>query len=235
MLSIILITEWVNNNIKVFDLSIPMILFRISLFSLFGGIWIGYFKILFNYIDKQSFVLFNIFKNYHLLPKIVVLKLISYLTILPLAVFVIYKFPYDINTYGSNIQLFIMDLGDSFATTYTDEISWGIYSSYIGFLDFIIFVILSAFPIWYSVRFWCAELLVIDRELSIKDSLITSYALTHNLIQLIILGCIFIFVNLLFGMLGYLFFIVGLTLSYICIFVYYRYLKTSILNHTVNK
>ena len=235
MLSIILISEWINNNINIFDLSVPMILLRISLFGLFLGVWIGYFKILLNYIDKQNFALFNIFKNYHLLPKIFILKLISYLTILPLALFVVYKFPYDINVYGLNIQLFITDLGNSFAATYTDEISREIYSSYLGFFDLIIFMFLSALPIWYSLRFWCAELLIIDRGLNIKDSLITSYALTHNLIQLIILGCILIFINLLFIILGFLFFIIGLTLSYIFIFLYYRYLKTSILNHTVNK
>jgi len=235
MLSIILVNEWINNNMNIFDLSIQMILLRISLFGLFLGIWIGYFKILLNYIDKQNFALFNIFKNYHLLPEILILKLISYLTILPLGLFIIYKFPYDISAYGSNIQLFLTDLGDSFAITYTDEISWGIYSSYLGFFDLIIFMLLSAFPIWYSLRFWCAELLIIDRGLNIKDSLITSYALTYNLIQLIILGCILIFINLLCAILGFLFFIVGLTLSYICIFLYYRHLKTSILNHTVNK
>jgi hypothetical protein len=107
MLSIVLISEWINNNINIFALSIPIILLRISLFCLFLGVWIGYFKILLNYIDKQNFVLFNVFKNYHLLPKIFLLKLLSYLTILPLALFIVYKFPYDINAYGSNIQLFI--------------------------------------------------------------------------------------------------------------------------------
>jgi hypothetical protein len=99
MLSIVLISEWINNNINIFALSIPIILLRISLFCLFLGVWIGYFKILLNYIDKQNFVLFNVFKNYHLLPKIFLLKLLSYLTILPLALFIVYKFPYDINNW----------------------------------------------------------------------------------------------------------------------------------------
>ena len=121
MLSIILFSEWINNNINIFDLSVPMILLRISLFGLFLGLWIGYFKILLNYIDKQNFSLLNVFKNYHLLPKIFILKLISYLTILPLVLFVVYKFPYDINIYGSNIQLFITDLSDSFATLFVIE------------------------------------------------------------------------------------------------------------------
>ena len=235
LLSIILFSEWLNNNINIFGFSMPMLLLRTSLFGLFLGIWIGFFKILFNYIDRQSFHLFNIVKNYHLLPQILLLKLISYMMMLPLALFIMYKFPYDINTYGSNIQLFITDLGESFIKTYTDEISWGIYSSFIGIWDMIILVILSALPVWYSVRFWCAELLIIDRGLSIKDSLLTSYSLTHNVMQLIILGFILIFINLLFIILGYLFFIVGLTLSYICIFLYYRNLNASILNHDLNK
>ena len=219
MFSIILVSEWINNNINIFDFSIPMILLRVSLFGLFLGVWIGYFKILFNYIDKRIFILSNIIKNYYLLPKIFILKLISYAMLLPLALFIIYKFPYDIQTYGSNIELFLTDLSDSFAVTYIDEISWEIYSSYIGIWDMVIFMILSALPIWYSLRFWCAELFVIDMGLNIKDSLLKSYFLTHNVMQLIILGCILIFVNLLFIILGYLFFIIGLTLSYICIFL----------------
>jgi len=235
ILSIILISEWINSNINIFDFSMPMILLRISLFGLFLGLWVGYFKILFNYIDKQAFLLFNIVRNYHLLPQIFFLKLISYITLLPLAVFIMYKFPYDIQTYGSNIQLFLSDLGNALATTYTDEISWGIYSSYVGYWDMILFMVLSALPVWYTLRFWCAELLIIDRGTSIKESLIISYSLTHNVIQLIILGSILLVVNLLFMLLGYIFFIVGLTLTYICIFLYYRYLRTSILNPVLNK
>ena len=111
MFSIILVSEWINNNINIFDFSIPMILLRVSIFGLFLGVWIGYFKILFNYIDKRIFILSNIIKNYYLLPKIFILKLISYAMLLPLALFIIYKFPYDIQTYGSNIELFLTDFG----------------------------------------------------------------------------------------------------------------------------
>jgi len=235
MLTIILFNEWINNNINIFDFSIPMILLRLSLFGLFLGLWIGYFKILFKYIDKQEFQLSNIIKTYYLLPKIFILKVISYLTMLPLTFYIIYKFPYDISEYGTNVELFIIDLGNSFATTYTDEISWGIYSSYIGVGDILIMMCLAAIPVWYSLRFWCAELLIIDREISVKESLITSYSLTNNVAELIVLGIIIIFVNVLFIFLGYLFFIIGLTLSYISIFLYYRYLKGFILNHSQDK
>ena len=177
----------------------------------------------------------TVIKKYYLLPQILILKLISYLTILPLIIFGLSKFPYDIKQYGTNIQLFLMDLSNSFATTYTDEISWNLYAAYISFWDILIIIFLTIIPIWYSVRFWCAELLVIDREINVKDALITSYHLTSKVRELIVLGFILISINICFIILGYLFFIIGLTLSYIAIFIYYRYLKSSILNHNLNK
>ena len=134
-----------------------------------------------------------------------------------------------------DIQHFLIDLSNSFAITYADEISWSLYASYIGFWDIFIIICLTILPIWYSIRFWCAELLVIDREINIKDALITSYNLTSKIRELIILGFILISINICFIILGYLFFIIGLTLSYIAIFIYYRYLKSSILNHDLNK
>ncbi len=235
MLSIILINQWIETNINIFDWSIPMIILRLALFALFLGLWIGYFKILFNYIDLQKFSLSSVMKKYDLLPQILLLKMISYLSMLPLVIFVLYKFPYDIDEYGTNIQKFLMDTTNALSSTYTDEISWEIYSSYLSNWDILFILILTILPIWYSLRFWCAELLVIDREMDIKTSLITSYTLTSKIMELLILGFILTFLNLCFIIMGYLFFIIGLTLSYIILFLYYRHLKTSILNHNPNK
>ena len=235
MLSIILIYQWIETNINIFDFSLPMIILRLALFGLFLGLWIGYFKILFNYIDLQKFFLSNVMKKYYLLPQILLLKLISYLTMAPLSIFILYKFPYDIDKYGTNIQQFLMDLTNALSSTYTDEISWKIYSSYLNNWDIFIIAMLTVLPIWYSIRFWCAELLIIDREINIKNSLITSYALTSKMMELLILGFVLTFLNLCFIILGYLFFIIGLTLSYIIMFLYYRYLKSSMLNHNLNK
>ena len=230
MLFIVLVSEWINNNIDIFNFSLPMIVLRLSLFSLFLGLWTGYFKIIFNYIDYKLFYLSNIFKNYHLLPKILFLKTLSYLTMTPLILFIIYKFPYEINKYGTNIQLFLTDVGNKLIITYSDQISWALYSSYISFQEVCFLIVLCLFPIWYSIRFWCAELLIIDREMSIKNSLLTSYSLTKNIGQLILLGFILICINLFFAILGYIFFIIGLTISYILILLYYRFLNSSILN-----
>ena len=230
MLLIVLTSEWINNNINVFNFSLPMIMLRLSLFSLFLGIWTGYFKIIFNYIDYKLFSLSNIFNNFHLLPKILFLKTLSYLTMAPLILFIIYKFPYDIDKYGTNIQLFLTDIGNKLIITYSDKISWTLYSSYISFQEICFLILLCFFPIWYSMRFWCAELLIIDQDISIKNSLLMSYSLTRNILQLIFLGCILIFINLFCVFLGYIFFMVGLTISYILILLYYRFLKSIILN-----
>ena len=235
MLSIILIYQWIETNINIFDFSLPMIILRLALFGLFLGLWIGYFKILFNYIDLQKFFLSNVMKKYYLLPQILLLKLISYLTMAPLSIFILYKFPYDIDKYGTNIQQFLMDLTNALSSTYTDEISWKIYSSYLNNWDILIIAMLTILPIWYSIRFWCAELLIIDREMNIKNSLITSYTLTSKIMELLILGFMLMFLNLCFIILGYIFFIIGLTLSYIIMFLYYRHLKSSMLNHNLNK
>tara|TARA_B100001559_G_C16428714_1_gene588780 strand:- start:118 stop:945 length:828 start_codon:yes stop_codon:yes gene_type:complete len=235
MLSILLIYQWIETNINIFDFSLPMIMLRLALFGLFLGLWIGYFKILFNYIDLQKFFLSNVIKKYYLLPQILLLKLISYLTIVPLSMFILYKFPYDIDEYGTNIQQFLMDITNALSSTYTDEISWKIYSSYLNNWDILIIAMLTILPIWYSIRFWCAELLIIDREMNIKNSLITSYTLTSKIMELLILGFLLTFLNLCFIILGYIFFIIGLTLSYIIMFLYYRHLKSSMLNHNLNK
>ena len=39
MLFIVLVSEWINNNIDIFNFSLPMIVLRLSLFSLFLGLW----------------------------------------------------------------------------------------------------------------------------------------------------------------------------------------------------
>jgi len=236
-LSIILFSEWINNNINIFVFSIPMLLLRISLFSLFLGIRIGYCKILFQYIDGKQFSLLKVINYFYLLPQILILRILSYLTILPLIIFIIYKFQfhYNLTNYGSDINAFLIDLSHQITTIYLDDISWQMISSYLGAIDIIILSIFLILPIWYSIRFWCAELLIIDKEMNIQQSLIMSYSLTTNFIQFIIIGFIILLVNLIFALLGYLFLTVGLTISYICLFLYYRYLQSTMVNQPLNK
>ena len=91
-------------------------------------------------------------------------------------------------------------------------------------IDIIIIFLLALIPCWYAVRFWCAELLIIDKEYSIKDSLITSYSITSNISEFILLSGLLMLLNIFFMLLGYLFFMVSLTLSYLILFQYFRYL-----------
>ena len=158
----------------------------------------------------------------HLLPKIIILKFISYLTIIPLMFFIFNKFPYDIQEYGSNVELFFSDLISELSMAYSDEISWQLYSAYIGYIDIIIIILLSLIPIWYSLRFWCVEIIVIDQNISIKESLIQSYTLTQHPIRFISLMLLLLGLNIICIVFGYLLFIISLTLSYIIIFLYYK-------------
>ena len=44
-------------------------------------------------------------------------------------------------------------------------------------------------PIFFTLRFWCLEIILIDNECSIKEGLIISYALTKaSIYQFILLG-----------------------------------------------
>ena len=237
MLSIILFSEWINNNMNIFELSMPMLLLRISLFSLFLGIWIGYFKMLFNYIDGKQFAILKIIKYFYLLPRILLIRMLSYATILPLILFIMYKFQinYNLIDNGTDINMFLNNLAQQLTTIYLDEISWKIISSYFQMIDLVILCICIIFPIWFSIRFWCSELLIIDKEMNIKNSLLTSYALTTKTLQFIIISCIILSINILFSLFGYFFFTIGLTLSYLSFFIYYRYLKQTMANQILNK
>ena len=237
MLSIILFSEWINNNMNIFELSMPMLLLRISLFSLFLGIWIGYFKMLLNYIDGKQFSILKIIKYFYLLPRILLIRMLSYATILPLILFIMYKFQinYNLIDNGTDINMFLNNLAQQLTTIYLDEISWKIISSYFQMIDLVILCICIIFPIWFSIRFWCSELLIIDKEMNIKNSLLTSYALTTKTLQFIIISCIILSINILFSLFGYFFFTIGLMLSYLSFFIYYRYLKQTMANQLLNK
>ena len=235
MILIILITEWINSNMNIFNFSIPMISLRLALSSLFIGIWIGFFKITLNYLDGNKINILNLTSNFDLLPRILVLKLISYFTTLPLFGYIFYKFPYDLQVYGTNIELFISDTSNNIIETYSDKVAWEIFSNYISSSEILLFIFLSLLPVWFSLRFWCAEFLIIDQNLTIRESLFTSYKLTKNVFELLAIGFILMILNLFCMLFGFVFLIVGLTSTYLIILIYYRHLKSFILIRDLNK
>ena len=235
MILIILITEWINSNMNIFNFSLPMISLRLALSSLFAGIWIGFFKITLNYLDGYKINILNLTSNFDLLPKILVLKLISYFTTLPLFSYIFYKFPYDLQIYGTNIELFISDTSNNIIETYADTVAWEMFSNYVSSSEILLFIFLSLFPVWFTLRFWCAEFLIIDQNLTIRESLFTSYKVTKNVFELLVIGFMLMILNLLCMLFGFVFLIIGLTTTYLIILIYYRHLKSFILIRDLNK
>ena len=235
MILIILITEWINSNMNIFNFSLPMISLRLALSSLFAGIWIGFFKITLNYLDGYKINILNLTSNFDLLPKILVLKFISYFTTLPLFIYIFYKFPYDLQVYGTNIELFISDTSNNIIETYADTVAWEMFSNYVSSSEILLFIFLSLFPVWFTLRFWCAEFLIIDQNLTIRESLFTSYKVTKNVFELLVIGFMLMILNLLCMLFGFVFLIIGLTTTYLIILIYYRHLKSFILIRDLNK
>ena len=228
MMSVIFFTEWASTNIKIYEFTIGAIALRLALFSLILGLWIGYFKLILQFIDKQKISIFSLLRFFYLLPKILLVRFLSYLTIIPLFVFILNKFPYDIQKYGTNLEQYFSDLLYNLTTTYSDEISWGLYSAYFTSTDMIIAVILAIFPIWFMLRFWCLEIMIIDKDFNIKSSLFLSYTLTKKVYFFIVIGVLMSCLNFITLFMGFIFFIICLTISYIFIFHYYRLLLHTI-------
>ena len=78
---------------------------RISLFSFCLGVWIGYFKLIFHLIDNNKKSIISIFQSFYLLPKVLLARLLSYCAAMPFFIFIINKFPYDIQKYGTNFEI----------------------------------------------------------------------------------------------------------------------------------
>ena len=224
MLSVILGFNWINNNIEIYSFTLGPILLRISLFLLILGLWTGYFKLIFNLIDQKNDSIFSILKFFYLLPKIFAVRLLSYLTLAPVFIFIINKFPYDVTKYGTNIEYYLTDLSSNLSGIYTDEVSRNLYFAYFNYTDLIILTCLAILPLFFLVKFWLAEILIIDTECNIKQSLYMSFLLTKPIYQFIILGLLISFINVFMIIFGFLFFTISLTLSYIIMFNYYRLL-----------
>jgi len=218
LLGITLFNTWINENINVFSLAVGIIVFRITLFLFISGLWIGFFKLIFNFINEEASDFKQLFVNFHVLPKIVAIQALYYLTMLPFFIYLLLKFPYDIDLYGTNFNEYLFAI-------FTDITQLQkIVNIQLSGIDILIFILFSFFPIFYLFRFWCAELLVIDKAYSIKNAMIYSYKITSNYSQLILLFLFVFILNISAIVFGYFIFIIVLTLSYVIVFSYYRLL-----------
>ena len=224
MISLVVGSDWISNNIRLYPLNVGPIILRLALFAFTIGIWIGYFKLILALIDNQKKSIFSIFKFYYLLPKILLARLLSYCASIPIFVFLIKKFPYDIKKYGTNIENYFSDLLYNISTMYSDEISRNLYFAYFNYTDIIILMLLMILPISFMLRFWCLEIIIIDSECTIKEGLLASYSLTKSISHFIMIGILMSLINILMMIFGFIFFIISLTISYIILFQYYRLL-----------
>ena len=130
MIGIVILMNWVSANTMLYKFQLGAIIFRCALFAFVLGIWIGYFKLVLQFIDNQKVSITTVLKFFYLLPKIFITRFLSYLSVLPIFIFIINKFPYDTAQYGTNIEHYFADLLENFAIMYTDAISWNLYSAY---------------------------------------------------------------------------------------------------------
>ena len=224
MLGLVIGFEWISKNVDIYPLKIGPLILRFSLFSLVLGIWTGYFKLILGLIDNQKKSILSLLQFFYLLPKILFVRLLSYATALPVFIFIIKKFPYDIKKYGTNIEYYVSDLFYNISTMYSDEISRNLYFAYFNYFDMVVLIILTILPICFMLRFWCLEIIIIDTECNIKESLLVSYSLTKSVHRFIVIGILISLINILMMIFGFVFFILSLTISYIIIFQYYRFL-----------
>ena len=219
-----LINEVIYNNIDIFQFNPGILLLRFSIFALMIGVYIGYFKLILNFIDKQKAKTSDLIKYFYLLPKLLFLRFLSYLTIVPIIWYLLKYFPYNAQQYGTNYEQYMLDLMERLSSGLSIESIMNMYQGIANSISIILMIILLFVPIWYTLRFWAAEFLVIDQDYNIRDALIISLKITHNYFQLICLSLILIFWSILTLLLGFIIFLIGLTVSYLLIVLYYRLL-----------
>jgi len=106
----ILINQVIYTYIPIYDLKFGIILLRFSLFCLMTGVWVGYFKIILSFIDCKNYNLTMLLQNFNILPKILAIRFISYLSLVPFIIYLLNQFPYDINQYGTNIEQYMLNI-----------------------------------------------------------------------------------------------------------------------------
>ena len=223
---IALSSQWIEENMNIFEFQLAPITLRITLFLFFEGLMIGYLKLILNFINQRTFHLKEIISNFHIIPKYIILQLFYYLTMLPSAGFILYKFPYSIEKYGTNFNEYLFEITTNISNAMSNEITWQLSFAFFNTYDIFILCFLSILPVIYILYFWCAQILIIDKNYSIYKSLIISYQIAKPRITLSIILLLvgLAIISMLLGMLFFIFSFIGLTLIYIIMLQYYKYL-----------
>ena len=211
----LIINHIVYNYIDIFQLKLGILLLRFAIFLFMIGVWSGFFKLIFFFIDKKKYKMITIVHYFHLIPKLLFCRFLSYLTLMPLFLYILNIFTYSFEKYGSNFSAYLLQIFEYNTLTFNNNMTS---------FNLILFFIALLLPIWYTIRFWLVEFIIIDKDFPIRKALLISWVLTKNYFELFFLSLILLIWSIITLFLGYIFFIFGLTISYIIILLYYRYL-----------
>ena len=182
--------QWIINHLQIYHFQSSMIILRFSIFCFWLGINIGWVKILFNYIDNKKMNIVHIFQCFHLLPFILSFVILLYLIWLIPISYIMYKFPYDINMYGTNISLYLQELQAELFSMLDNDISKNLFSAYFNEFDMLIISGLGIIYYTFLIKFWTTILFIIDNQLGINVSLHLSYKIHQKVFPILILTII---------------------------------------------
>jgi len=188
LIGITLSMEWIKTHLPIYNITLSMILLRISLYCFWTGLVIGWIKILLSFIKKQKIRFLDLFKYYYLLPQVLSYLIVIYIIQMIPILFILYKFEYDVIKYGTDLSSYLLDLQNKLIAMLDNEISQNLLSAYFNEVDMIIFIILSILYYTFIIKYWGALLFMIDKEIGLMDSLKCSNKFPQKTIHIIIIA-----------------------------------------------
>tara|TARA_Y100000739_G_C20588472_1_gene456603 strand:+ start:206 stop:982 length:777 start_codon:yes stop_codon:yes gene_type:complete len=214
-----ILNNWIIENIDFYSPILGIITLRIAISMIITGLWIGFFKIIFQFINKNNFSIKPLLSSFHLLPKVITIQSFYYIAMCPILILFINRYPYDIKEFGTDISGYFLSIIKDFE-------SFNIINNTSELLLIIFFLIL---PITYMLKFWSAEFLIIEEEISIINAMKKSYMINIRSLELISISVILFILNLISIIFGYFIFVIILTYSYLVILKYLKVIQK--INH----
>ena len=166
-----------------------LLVFSFLVFSLINGLFIGLQKNIFNAIDNKPVTFISIFNYFHILPKIILNKIITGVIYIPLIVtlsLLIAKLisPSEMLNFNNEIA---NSTNSQEMNVVLDHIQSIIYKNLTNLfiIDFIPLLLSLLMIIIYTIKFWMVSRLIIDQNFSLIFAYRKSATLNQNILQLI--------------------------------------------------
>ena len=210
-----ILNSWIIQNIDFYSPVFGIIILRIAISMIISGLWIGFFKIIFHFINQNSFSIKPLLSSFYLLPKVITVQSFYYIAMCPILILFINRYPYDTKKFGTDISSYFLSIVKDFE-------SLNIINNTSELLLIMLFLIL---PITYMLKFWSAEFLIIEEEISIINAMKKSYMINTRSLELISICIILFILNLISIIFGYFIFVIILTYSYLIILKYLKMIQ----------